>query len=345
MIPKLTVGGHSLMIRALAGEGLVFSKVALGNGNEPLDYYNLTQIGNSMAEVEILEYTKEEKYVKLTAVLENASLEADFSWTEVGIFVQDPDGGEDVLYAYGHYRMDGLENCQLVQKNAILETPINIYVYVGDIDDVSVVFEDPQYATKEEFRKHLDAKNPHKVSKEDVGLDKIVNAFIEDQTPVFSEKESAYSYDASGSQLNFSNIFSREKIGNIFQKIRTAINLLVKHINGKNPHKITPYSIGAAYRGIIEDRIELGAAGNDELDREMTKAFLGMQDERCKFCTYQSRGFYTKALGTNDGLMIIHRDSVKYGSAIVFLYQNNAGCKIKHRSYYNGAWTDWKEGF
>lgn len=345
MIPKLTAGGHILMIRAMAGEGLVFSKVALGNGNEPLDYYNLTQIGNCMAEVEILEYTKEEKYVKLTAVLENASLEADFSWTEVGIFVQDPDGGEDVLYAYGHYRLDGLENCQLVQKNAILKTPINVYVYVDDIDDVSVVFEDPQYATKAEFKDHLAAKNPHKITKEDVGLDKIVNAAIEDQTPSFSDKESTYSYNTSGSQLSFSNIFSGEKIGNIFQKIRTAINLLVKHINGNNPHKITPYNIGAAYRSIIDDRIELCAAGDDELDREMHYAFLGMQDECCKFFTYWSRGFYTKALGTNEGMMVIHRDTEKYGSAIVFLYQKDAGCKIKHRSFYNGAWTDWKEGF
>lgn len=225
MIPKLTVGGHSLMIRALAGEGLVFSKVALGNGNEPLNYYNLTQIGNSMAEVGILEYTKEEKYVKLKAVLENESLEADFSWTEVGIFVKNPDGGEDVLYAYGHYRLDGLENCQLVQKNAILETPINVYVYVGDIDDVSVVFEDPQYATKAEFMEHLAAKNPHKITKEDVGLDKIVNAAIEDQTPFFSDKESTYSYNASGFQLSFSNIFSGEKLGIIFHHSHMRIGI------------------------------------------------------------------------------------------------------------------------
>ena len=192
---------------------------------------------------------------------------------------------------------------------------------------------------------HLAAKNPHKITKEDVGLDKIVNAAIEDQTPFFSDKESTYSYNASGFQLSFSNIFSGEKLGIIFQKIRTAINLLVKHINGTNPHKITPYNIGAAYRGIIDDRIELRAAGDDELDREMHYTFLGMQDESCKFCTYSSRGFYTKALGTNDGMMVIHRASEKYGSAIVFLYQNNAGCKIKHRSFYNGGWTDWKEGF
>ena len=112
MTPKLTNKGIDIMIKALAGETITFSKIALGNGDAPEDSMTLTDLVNpiSAAEIGLDSIERKDSYVLLSGTLKNADLESGFLWTEVGIFCKDPDGGDDLLYAYCNNQMQVLDS-------------------------------------------------------------------------------------------------------------------------------------------------------------------------------------------------------------------------------------------
>ena len=70
-----------------------------------------------------------------------------------------------------------------------------------------------------------DTSNPHGVTAEQIGLDKVPNVATNDQTPTYSQNSS------------LSNITSGEKLSVSFGKIMKAIADLISHIGSKsNPH-------------------------------------------------------------------------------------------------------------
>ena len=80
-----------------------------------------------------------------------------------------------------------------------------------------------------------DHNNPHKVTKEQIGLGNVENKALIDQTPTF----------VAANEL--SDIASGEKMGSILGKIAKALSLLKSHLsNFNNPHKVKAADIGAA---------------------------------------------------------------------------------------------------
>ena len=80
-----------------------------------------------------------------------------------------------------------------------------------------------------------DTKNPHGVTKSQVGLGNVPNVSTNDQTPTYSEA-SAITALSSG-----------EKLATAFGKIAKAISSLISHIaNTSNPHSVTATQVGAA---------------------------------------------------------------------------------------------------
>ena len=78
-----------------------------------------------------------------------------------------------------------------------------------------------------------DTSNPHGVTAEQIGLDKVPNVATNDQTPTYSQNSS------------LSNITSGEKLSVSFGKIMKAIADLISHIsNQSNPHDVTAEQIG-----------------------------------------------------------------------------------------------------
>lgn len=259
MIPKLTANGYSLMIRALDGEGLKFSKIKIGNGEMPEDYLLLEDLQNPLIEVGIEEITKLEKYVKLKATMSNKDYDSGFDWTEAGIYVVDPDGGEeDILYAYSHYQISGDEKPLRVPafNSNLVEIIHYFHVFIGELDNVTAILaESSEYAKKADLASHVDNQNnPHNVTKDQVGLGKVANVTAENQTPKFSATllqpvVTSSTNSTTGivtQRWTLSNIVSGEKLGAMLQKIRSAIAVLINHLSGSNPHAITPAQIGAA---------------------------------------------------------------------------------------------------
>ena len=250
MVPKLTTNGISLMVRAIGGEGITFTKVAIGNGDVPADYKELTTLQNGLVSMGIDEIITEDQYVIVKANMTNADFEAGFYWTELGVFAQDPDGGEDILYAYAHYIITGDEAATYIpaSDSSLVEITHSVHVFVGELDNVTALLtKHSEFASAADLKDHVEnEENPHKVTKEQVGLGLIINAKPEDQKPVFSNLVSAYSVNATTGKYTFSNIFSGERVGSILQKVRTLITLVINHFNATNPHKVTAAQAGAA---------------------------------------------------------------------------------------------------
>lgn len=247
----MTASGYALMLNALDGVGIQFSKIVIGNGEKPEDYRVLTGLQNPIAAAEITEFTRKEKYAILRAPMLNSDSDGRLHWTELGVFAKDPTGGEDILYGYAHSDLsgDGQGVSIPAYDTNLIELAHIIYVYVGEIDNVTAILsQSSEYAGAAEFRSHVgDNQNPHKVTKEQVGLGKVPNVTPENQQPAFANTVTSVTTAEDGTK-SLPNIVNGDLIGTILQKIRSAIAALVDHLNGKNPHGLSAKDVDAAER-------------------------------------------------------------------------------------------------
>lgn len=232
MKPKLTNEGFAAQIRALDGEGIVFSKFKLGNGDVPADYRILTDLQNPLATVGLTSLTTEENsaYAQLEGTFNNSNTATGFYWKEVGIFIQDPDDNSaDLLYAYGHVDLEeGLEMASSIPAASVesYEIKLTYRVYVGEAEDLSAILaESSIYATKEDFDTHLnDQTNPHGVTAEQVGLGNVPNLATDDLTPTVSVASS------------LTELAPGDVLSTIIGKVAKAITTLISHIANTTMH-------------------------------------------------------------------------------------------------------------
>lgn len=233
MTPKLTNGGENLILRAMDGETITFTGIALGNGNCPENFKASTALENQQVLLELDTYSLEDEgYIKLKATLQNSEIEASFQWTEVGIFAEDPDGGsDDILYAYGHYLLEedeGQNAPALVPKigSSVVEMEIEYDIFVAQSENVSAALADSSaYITNERFQQHTNAQNnPHAVTKNQVGLGNVPNVSTDNQTPTWT---------TAGA---LTGLVSGEKLSIALGKIAKAISSLISHIQDATRH-------------------------------------------------------------------------------------------------------------
>ena len=228
MTPKLTQAGYEIMTRALSGEQIVFKKIQIGNGNMPDDYLTASSLGNPMQDIEIDSIEVKPEYAVLTGNVTNANITEGFQWTEIGIFCEGADGGEDILYAYGHYQMDADGQPTYIPKfsNDVVELTLNEYIYIGEADDVTAALAtSAEYATKSDLEEHeTDSENPHQVTAEQVGLGNVPNVGTNDQTPTFAEADS------------LTRLTSGAKVSVLFGRLATAVSSLIDHLKDTTRH-------------------------------------------------------------------------------------------------------------
>ena len=115
----------------------------------------------------------------------------------------------------------------------------------SDYADVNVLNEnmdviDLEMKNQEDSAKeHAESKkNPHGVTKEQVGLGNVPNVATNDQTPTYTEAGA------------ISQLVSGEKLSAAFSKLAKAITDLISHIaNKSNPHVVTAAQVGADAAG------------------------------------------------------------------------------------------------
>ena len=232
MKPRITNEGLAAQIRAMDGEGIVFTEIRMGNGAVPEDYRELTDLVNVVTAVGLTDFAidEEEGYVQLKASFNNNSLQTSYQWTEVGIFIQDPDDEDNnLLYAYGHVDLESeMEASATIPKGSteLYEIELTYRVYVGEADNISArIAEYSVYATKAEFEEHIhDYNNPHRTTAEMVGLGNVPNVTTNDQEPTFTEA------------AELAPLESGEKLSVLLGKIAKAVSTLISHISNMTMH-------------------------------------------------------------------------------------------------------------
>ncbi len=134
----LTTAAFELISKVLNGKTLNFTRMAVGDGFS----YDTTAAKDYTAlvnEVLSLDITKKETLtassVRITSAFKNTDAQKEFYYREVGLYAQDPDTGEEVLYAYGN-RNDAAELITPSGSSVVTKQLIFI-ITVGDSANVT----------------------------------------------------------------------------------------------------------------------------------------------------------------------------------------------------------------
>lgn len=295
MTMKLTTCGKDLLLRTIAGEAKInFRSIQFGNGaNAGLD---ATALSNPLLETEIGSYEIGDIFATLTFIFNNSEVAAGFRATELGVLADDPDKeGGTLMYAYG-YTPDAEADYIPASTDKVLETQMDVLVYIGDAENVTAsISQSLVYASRADLEAHVkNMGNPHKVTKEQVGLGHVPNVPTNDQTPTYTEASALV------------GMKSGEKLSIALGKLAKAVSSLIAHMkDGENPHKVTADQVGAAKSSHKHSTNDLtggvlgvarggtGVTGYDKL-----KEKLGVN---CKIERVQPTKIYTDYDGGTEG--------------------------------------------
>lgn len=236
MALRLTPSGTDLLLRTIAGEAEIeFVSIQMGNGADAGE--SASALSNPLLTAEIGSYEVGDIFVTLTSTFSNSEVEAGFRATELGVLAKDPDNsGGTLLYAY-QYTPEAESDYIPAGADKVLETQMDVLVYIGDAANVTAsISESLVYASKadlEALRQEVENIN---LTPEAVGLGNVPNVATNDQTPTYTTPSAPAA------------LSSGEKLSTAMGKIARAVSSLISHLGtvGKNVHKETPASIGAA---------------------------------------------------------------------------------------------------
>jgi len=176
LAPRLTNDGKAYIIGAMNGDGITFTKMVIGNG-VPVAGATPSMVGPQI-EIGFTKIEVHDDYCILTGSFDNSEVEEGFYIYEIGVFAKNT-SEQEVLYAY-RYMNTNVDFVPAADSGNVLETEISIVVSIGDADNVTaVLIEGSLYANKQAFEDHLaDHSNPHRVTKDQVGLDKVENNYF-----------------------------------------------------------------------------------------------------------------------------------------------------------------------
>lgn len=236
MTLNLTNAGLNVLLRALAGDRILFTKAQIGNGAAQAPATAET-LSNPLLELPIQAIEVSATNATLQTKFNNNTVEAGFRHTETGIWVQNQDDEtQEVLYAYGT-QPEATADYISASGDSILETQMDFLVFVGESENISaMISESLVYASAADLKSHVeDDHNPHKVTKTQVGLGNVPNVATNDQTPTYTTPS------------NLTALTSGEKLGTAMGKLARTVLSLISHLaNKSNPHGVTASQINAA---------------------------------------------------------------------------------------------------
>ena len=148
----LTTAASELISKVLGGKTLNFTRMAVGDGfsYDTTVAKGYTTIVNEVLSIDI---TKKETLtpssVKITSAFKNTDAEKEFYYREVGLYAQDPDTGEEVLYAYGN-RNEAAELITPTGSNVVTKQ-LAFIISVGDSANVTFNVNAGVYALQEDM--------------------------------------------------------------------------------------------------------------------------------------------------------------------------------------------------
>ena len=167
LMPSLTKDGINLLIKALDGESIAFTKIALGDGTRS-DKDTVHDLANKKLEIGISEVEPHEGYMIITGYCNSSELDEAFYGKELGVYARDSKG-QECLYAY-RYSESEVDFFPSKNSGRTIEIVFSVIVQVGSAENVSAILIDSDaFASKAEFKTHCSAKNPHNVTCSEIG--------------------------------------------------------------------------------------------------------------------------------------------------------------------------------
>jgi hypothetical protein len=192
LTPRLTEEGLAMIVAAMNGDSITFTKAVIGNTTTaPANPTALTDVVSPMVTAYFTAITEGENFVSLAAAFDNLEIAEGAYASELGLYAKDSENLEK-LYAYV-YVGENADYIPAASSGRTVQNQMTIVVAVGDAEEVSAVLVDTAaYATREEFNAHVqNHNNPHHVTKEQVGLDKVENNFFVDNNIVVDQLTTA----------------------------------------------------------------------------------------------------------------------------------------------------------
>lgn len=291
----LTSWGIEYLLRALNGEELIFTHVAIGSGDPPDNPKEVTELVHQEKLMNISSKSLTKGYISLICDVSNAGIDIGFRITEYGIFAQDmDDSAQEVLYAYCTEDYVSADYMPAASERP-MTLKISPTANISTAENVSAVISGTlEYINREEFdqwtQTHLNTVNPHNVTKEQIGLGNVPNVSTEDQTPDFS------SFPEMGV---LKNIEPGDNMITLFGKIRRFLIALITHLQSKNPHSINIDTISAAPKNHTHKATDIndgvlpfnrGGTGQKSEDDFKKYIFSSMVSREIAFKKY---GYYT----------------------------------------------------
>lgn len=148
----LTDAGRDILAKALAGDTLTFTRVALGDAPAPETPEALTALVNEVQSVAIQSLDAIGNGTsKIRAILTNVGLETGYFAREIGVYATDPDTLDEVLYSYANA---GLQPDYIPAAGGatVIEHVFDLITVVDTAADVvAVIDESIIYATKDDI--------------------------------------------------------------------------------------------------------------------------------------------------------------------------------------------------
>lgn len=223
--PALTESGLGMIVKALNGDSIKFSRIALGNGQEPADPSTVTALSNEVLSIGITNYVEYTQAVGLTGTYNNADITAGYFVKEIGVFAEDSNETE-YLYAYQYIATDTFYVPGIDTDGYSEAVNVSLAVAVGDAESISaVLIPSASYASRAELESHIaDHSNPHLVTAEQVGLGNVPNVTTDNQTPTVTTA-GTLATPVAGDTLK-----------TIVGKVTKAIGSLISHIGDRTIH-------------------------------------------------------------------------------------------------------------
>lgn len=138
----LTDAGRDILAKALTGQTLTFTRVALGDGTEPATPETLTALVNELQTISIQSFEViGDGTSKIRAILTNVGITTGFFVREIGVFAQDPDTLQEVLYSYAN---SGSQSDFMPAEGGatIVEQVFDLFTVVDTATTVTAVIDD-----------------------------------------------------------------------------------------------------------------------------------------------------------------------------------------------------------
>lgn len=159
----MTVAGLNLLTKCMTGKELHFTRVVLGDGEMPvgIDIKDMTAMVHETMPLPIVgTQTQDTGIMIMNTRLNNSGLAEGFIARETGVFAQDPDTEEEILYAY---RNTG-DYSEYVPTGAAepWDIILNVVTVVASTANVTVeIAPGIAYTPLVDFNNHLADTNPH----------------------------------------------------------------------------------------------------------------------------------------------------------------------------------------